>query len=52
MKHQLSDVNVKVDIPTQDLERLIDKVTESAIMIIATVTAAHILKQLFRGESS
>lgn len=51
MKHQHdANVNVNVDIPTQDLEKLIDKATEAALTIIAAVTAAHILKQLFRGE--
>lgn len=52
MKHQHAvDTTVKVDIPTQDLERLIDKVTESALTIIAALTAASILKSIFRGDS-
>lgn len=50
MKHQHSaDVNIKI--PTQDLEKLIDKATDAALTIIAATTVAHILKQLFRGES-
>lgn len=52
MKHEHSaNATVKVDIPTQDLEGLIDKVTESALTIIAALTAASILKSIFRGES-
>lgn len=51
MKHQHSaDVNVKLDIPTQELEQLIDKVTDASLMIIGALTAAQILKSLFRGE--
>lgn len=52
MKHEHSaNATVKVDIPTQDLEVLIDKVTESALTIIAALTVASILKSIFRGES-
>lgn len=48
MKHNLdADVNVNVNIPKQDLEDLIDKVTDSAVAIIATLTVAHILKSVF-----
>ena len=48
MKHQHSaDVNVTVGIPKQDLEDLIDKVTDSTITIIAVVTVAHIVKSWF-----
>jgi len=51
MKHSHdADVNIKVDIPTQDLEDLIDKVTESAITIIATYTVAQIFKSVFSSK--
>jgi hypothetical protein len=51
MKHQhAADVNVKIDIPADDLERVIDKVTEAAVTIIIAATGAHILKRLLRGE--
>lgn len=45
MKHEHSDINVKVDIPTEDLEDLVDTITNSAITIIVVATAAHILKK-------
>lgn len=45
MKHtHNADVNINVDIPTQDLEDLIDKVTEAAVTIVVAVTVAHIFK--------
>lgn len=47
MKHKIADdvnVNVNVELPTQDLEGLIDKATEAVVVIIATYTVAHILK--------
>lgn len=52
MKHQHSaDVNVKIELPTQDLEQLIDKATDASLVIIGALTVSHILKQLF-GETS
>jgi hypothetical protein len=51
MRHDLSDVNIKVDIPTKDLETLIEKATDAALTIIAAATAAHILKQFFTKET-
>jgi hypothetical protein len=45
LRHQHSDFTVKVDIPTEDVEDLIDKATESVITIIAVATAAHILRK-------
>lgn len=50
MKHQ-HEATVKVDIPTQDLEDLVDKVTDSVLTIIAALTAAHILKSMFSKET-
>lgn len=47
MKHQHNaDVNVNVDIPADDIVRVVDKVTESAVIIIAATTVAHILKKV------
>ena len=48
MKH---DHNVNTDIPVEDLERLIDKATDSAIKIIVVFTAAQILKSILTRES-
>jgi len=51
MKHQHSaDATIKVDIPTQDLENLIDKATDSVLVIIVALTGASILKSIFRGK--
>ena len=46
MKHQfeISDANIRVDLPTQDLERLVDKITDSIITITTVVTIAAIIK--------
>jgi hypothetical protein len=47
MKHKLVDdvnVNIKVDIPAQDLEDLIDKAVDAAITITVVVTVAQIVK--------
>lgn len=45
--HHDADVNIKVDIPTQDLENLIDKATEAAVTIIVTYTVSQIFKSFF-----
>lgn len=51
MKHKIQDaveVNINLEVPTQDLEGLIDKVTESALTIVVAVTIGGILKSIFR----
>lgn len=51
MKHKHdADVTINVNVPKQDLEDLIDKVTDSAVTIIAAFTVAHILKSLFTSK--
>lgn len=52
MKHKFIDdvnananVNVTLDIPTQELENLIEKITDSAITIIVVASTAHILRK-------
>jgi hypothetical protein len=48
MKHaHQADVNVCVDIPTQEIEGLIDKTTEAVVKIVTVITIAHILKSWF-----
>lgn len=50
VKHKIADdvdVNLRIDLPTQDLEDLVDKITESVLVMIAAATVAHILKQVF-----
>lgn len=47
MKHRHdADVNLTVDISTENLEDLVDKVVDGAITIIVVATAAHIFKEL------
>lgn len=49
VKHQHNaDLNIRVDLPTQDLEDLIDKATDAALVIIGALTASHILKQVLK----
>lgn len=49
MKHKIvDDINVSLDIPTQDLEDLVDKITEAVVTVIVVSTAAHILKHLIK----
>lgn len=51
VKHTIADdvnVNVKVDIPAEDLGDLIDKVVDAAITITVVVTAAQIVKGFLR----
>jgi hypothetical protein len=44
MKHQhAGQHNVTVELPTKELEGLVDKVVDGAITIIATATVAYIL---------
>jgi hypothetical protein len=50
-KHD-ADVNINVNIPTQDLESLIDKATNSAVTIIAVFAAAQIVKAVFIPRSN
>jgi hypothetical protein len=52
MRHKLVDdvnVNVKVDIPTQDIEDVIDKVVDAAITLTVVFTAAQIFKSYFKA---
>lgn len=47
MKHTFQDavdINLKIDIPAEDLEDLIDKAVEGAVTIIVAATAARILR--------
>lgn len=48
MKHQHSDIRVQVELPTEDLSDLVDKITDSAIAIIACGTVAVILRDIFK----
>lgn len=50
MKHDHSaDINVNVDIPEQDLENLIDRVTASAIVVIGFYMAADTLRSFLKS---
>lgn len=44
--HHDADLRVNVELPTQDLEGLIDKTTEAVITIIVVATAAQVIKSL------
>lgn len=44
--HQ-ADINIRFDIPIQDLERLADQITDAALTLIVVSVAAHILKSFF-----
>lgn len=49
VKHKITDdvnVNLNITLPKEDLEQLIDKVTESVVVIIAAATVAHIFRRL------
>jgi len=47
MKHSHdADLRVNVELPTQDLEDLIDKTKDAVITIIVVATAAHVVKSL------
>jgi len=50
MRHKFPDqinIAVDVDLPTQDLEDLLDKVADTALVVIGALTVSHILKKLF-----
>lgn len=54
MKHTIADdvnVNVKLDIPAEDLADLIECAKDAVVTVIAAAAAAHILKQFFTKES-
>lgn len=38
------DLNVNVDLPVEEVGDLVDKVTESIVVIIVVASAAHILR--------
>jgi hypothetical protein len=42
------DINVNLNIPAEDLERLIGKATTSVITIICVATTASIVHSIFR----
>lgn len=46
MKHEHAG-RVVVDIPTEDLKDLVDKVVDGAITVIVVSTVAHIFKEWF-----
>lgn len=51
MKHTLEDdVNININLPKQDLVELIDKITDSAITIIAAATVGHIFKSILKRK--
>lgn len=53
MKHRIADdvnVNVKVDIPTDDVVEIVGAVKDAVVTVIAAAAAAHILKQFFTKE--
>lgn len=57
MKHTITDdvnvnVNVKVDIPAEDLADLIEVAKNAALTVIAASAAAHILKQFFGKDTT
>jgi hypothetical protein len=43
--------DVNINVPKQDLEELIDKITDSAITIIAAFTIGSIVKSLICSRS-
>lgn len=50
MRHRFVDdanvnVNVDVDLPTEELEDLVDKIVDGVVTIIAATTVAHILRK-------
>lgn len=53
MKHDHSaDVKVTVDLPTQDLEDLVDRVTASAVVVIGFYMATSTLRSLLTHRRS
>lgn len=54
MKHSHDgdvDIDINLDLPTEDLERLIDKVTDSVITILWTVAIVQVAKSFFIHHS-
>lgn len=52
MKHKIADdvnVNLNVDIDTQNLATLVDKIVEGAVTIIVVATTAHIFRKWMVG---
>lgn len=50
MKHKLvDDVNVNVDLPTQDLEDLVTTVVDGAIKVIGFYMVADTLRHIFKA---
>ena len=50
MRHKIVDdanVNVRVDIPAEDLADLIECARDAVLTIIAAATVAHIFKSMF-----
>ena len=41
------DIDINIEIPIDDLERLIDKMTASAVTIISVATAAYVVRSIF-----
>jgi hypothetical protein len=51
MKHAHSaDVNIEVDLPTQDFEDLIDRVTASAVVVIGFYMAADTARAIIKSQ--
>lgn len=49
MKHQHTvAVDLDVDIETENLEQLVDKIRDAALLVIAASTVGHILRQVIR----
>lgn len=53
MKHKIDDeIRVRVthdhDIPIEEVEDLVGKLVEGAVIIIAVSTAAHVIKRLIK----
>lgn len=46
MKHH-HEADINVHIPKDDIESVIDKVTESVVIIVAVTTTAYILRRWF-----
>lgn len=53
MKHVHSaDINVNVDLPKQDLEDLIDRITTSAVVVIGFYMATSTVRSLVTSRRS
>jgi hypothetical protein len=52
LKHKIEDdVNINVNLPTQDLEDLINTAANATVTVIAAVTVAQIVKSIFIPRS-